>query len=222
MAKLHAITDARAEKRDLAEFARAAFAGGVDMLQVRDPGLAPAELAKALDVVRKEAVFSQALVVTDDPVAASAFGGDVVHLAAAAGSAAVAKAKLHRWALLGRSAHTPHQLHAAIGDTAVDYLFVGPIKMGTQDAADLVATAVAELPPFAVPARSKPWFAMGGINSGNVADAISRGVRRVCVSRALTGADDPEAEARALKSALVKAWADDPASEAYMLGAFAD
>ena len=43
-----------------------------------------------------------------------------------------------------------------------------------------------------------PFFAIGGLDAGNLADALAAGARRVCVLRAITGAADPEAAAREL------------------------
>ena len=47
-----------------------------------------------------------------------------------------------------------------------------------------------------------PWFAIGGIDTENVAEVIAAGARRVVVVRAIRDADDPEATARALREAL--------------------
>jgi thiamine-phosphate pyrophosphorylase len=47
-----------------------------------------------------------------------------------------------------------------------------------------------------------PWFAIGGIELGNVAEVAAAGARGVAVVRAVRDADDPEAAARELRSAL--------------------
>ena len=49
---------------------------------------------------------------------------------------------------------------------------------------------------------SVPWFAIGGIDLDNVHEVAGAGARRICVVRAVTRADDPEAAARALIGAL--------------------
>jgi thiamine-phosphate pyrophosphorylase len=55
LAKLMLITSARTETGDLAEFAAAAFAGGVDLIELREPQ-APVEVqAVALATVEKQA-----------------------------------------------------------------------------------------------------------------------------------------------------------------------
>jgi thiamine-phosphate pyrophosphorylase len=47
-----------------------------------------------------------------------------------------------------------------------------------------------------------PWFAIGGIDTLNVAEVADAGAERVVVVRAIRDADDPEATARALRAAL--------------------
>jgi thiamine-phosphate pyrophosphorylase len=47
-----------------------------------------------------------------------------------------------------------------------------------------------------------PWFAIGGLDSANLAHVIDAGARRIVVVRALTEARDPAGTARALKEAL--------------------
>ncbi|PRH78869.1 thiamine phosphate synthase, partial [Streptomyces solincola] len=44
-------------------------------------------------------------------------------------------------------------------------------------------------------ARPRPWFAIGGIDAGNLDQVLDAGARRVVVVRALTEADDPAAAA---------------------------
>jgi len=48
----------------------------------------------------------------------------------------------------------------------------------------------------------KPWFAIGGLDAGNVHEVVERGATRIVVVRAITDAADPEAAARALRDAL--------------------
>ena len=82
---------------------------------------------------------------------------------------------------------------------------------------DLVRYAAQVAPPSDLAA--KPWFAIGGIDLDNLDDVLAAGARRVCVVRALTLADDPEAAARELSARLRQAWRADPAMEQYTLGA---
>jgi thiamine-phosphate pyrophosphorylase len=47
-----------------------------------------------------------------------------------------------------------------------------------------------------------PWFAIGGIDLGNVEEVVAAGARRIVVVRAITEATDPAAAAAALLAAL--------------------
>ena len=48
----------------------------------------------------------------------------------------------------------------------------------------------------------RPWFAIGGIDLGNVGEVVAAGARRIVVLRAIRDAGDPEAAAAALRAAL--------------------
>jgi thiamine-phosphate pyrophosphorylase len=48
-----------------------------------------------------------------------------------------------------------------------------------------------------------PFFAIGGINQGNLAEVVGAGAERVAVVRALTEATDPEGAARVLRAGLM-------------------
>ena len=71
-------------------------------------------------------------------------------------------------------------------------------------AAEVPAAEVpaADVPAGSGPARAKPWFAIGGIDEGTLAQVTASGAERVVVVRALTEAADPAAVARELARAL--------------------
>ena len=221
-ARLYLCTDAREGQDDLADFLEAAFAVGVDIVQVRQKNMPrDAELA-ALEVARSVAARHAGIVcVNDSPRLAEAFAADMLHLGQTDGSARRAKRSLHRWALVGRSTHTPEQADEAAADPAVDYFAVGPVH-ATPTKPDYVPVGLdlvrhaARLAPVA-DVTSKPWFAIGGLDAGNLDQVVEAGARRVVVVRAITQASDPEAAARVLKDRLRQAWSDDPALASYAL-----
>lgn len=224
LARLYLCTDARTERGDLEDFCEAVFAGGVDILQIRQKGMDPDEELDALQVARRAAERHQAIVcVNDSPEVAERFTADMLHLGQTDGPSRRARRRLHRWALLGRSTHAPKQTDQAIGDDYVDYFCVGPVY-ATSTKPDyepvglkLVRYATEVAPPSDVTA--KPWFAIGGIDHDNLDEVLAAGARRVCVVRAITLADDPEAAAAELSSRLRAAWRSDPAMEQYALAA---
>jgi thiamine-phosphate pyrophosphorylase len=221
-ARLYLCTDARERQGDLDAFLRAAFAGGVDVVQIRQKNMArDAELA-ALEVARSAAVATQGIVcVNDSPKVAKAFAADMLHLGQTDGSAKRARRSLHEWALVGRSTHTPAQLEQAAADPEVDYFAVGPVHATPTKpdyvpvGLDLVRHAAQVAPVGDV--TSKPWFAIGGLDADNLDQVVEAGARRVVVVRAITEASDPEAAARVLKDRLRRAWSDDPALASYAL-----
>lgn len=224
LARLYLCTDARTERGDLAEFCEAVFAGGVDILQIRQKDMDPEEELAALQVARRAAERHRAIVcVNDSPALAGRFSADVLHLGQSDGSSRKARRQLHRWAMIGRSTHGPRQADRAIADEDADYFCVGPVyatstKPDYQPVGlDLVRYAAEAAPPSEIDA--KPWFAIGGIDLSNLDDVLTAGARRVCVVRAITRAADPEAAARVLSTRLRAAWRADPAMEPYALAA---
>lgn len=212
LARLLLITGTRTEQADLAAFADACFAGGVDLMQLRDPSADHDQLLTALTAMRKVALHYQGLVaVYGSAPLAQEFGADVLHLPERGIPAAEARGYLHEWALVGRSCHSRGQVDAALADPNVNYLNVGPVFGGlTQDGGlDLVRHAAEVAPPGDV--ASKPWFAVGGITAGTLDQVLAAGARRISVSRAITSASDPEAAAISLKDRLRHAWNEDPA-----------
>ena len=211
-ARLYLCTDARRERGDLAEFADAALAGGVDIIQLRDKGsageqrlgplAARAELA-ALEVLADAARRHGALLAVNDRAdIARAARADVLHLGQDDLPLAAARDILPD-TLIGRSTHDAEQARAALAED-VDYFCVGPCwptptKPGRPAAGlDLVRT-VASMH------TGKPWFAIGGIDLQRLNEVLDAGARRVVVVRAVAAADDPFAAARELSSALTAA-----------------
>ena len=211
-ARLYLCTDARRERADLAEFADAALAGGVDIIQLRDKGsagerqLGPlearAELA-ALEILADAAHRHGALVAVNDRAdIARAAGADVLHLGQDDLPLAVAR-DVAPDTLIGRSAHDHGQVAAAIAED-VDYFCVGPCwptptKPGRPAPGLQLVRVTADLAP------DKPWFAIGGIDADRLPDVLEAGARRIVVVRAITAAEDPRAAAERLRSALAAA-----------------
>ena len=99
--------------------------------------------------------------------------------------------------MIGLSTHSPAQIDASGG---ADYIGVGPVH-ATPTKPGRAAVGL-ELVRYAAAHAGRPFFAIGGIDTGNVARVVAAGARRVAVVRALTEADDPHRAARALRAGL--------------------
>jgi thiamine-phosphate pyrophosphorylase len=221
LARLMLITGTRAAEGDLSEFADASFAGGVDLIQLRDPGADEAGLLAALTTLREVGYHYQGLVSAYGSVAlAEKFQADLLHLPERGEAAAAARRRLHQWALIGRSCHSPEQVDAALADPDVNYLTVGPAFGGLTPEAglELVRYTTRVAPP--ADAGSKPWFAIGGITAATLERVLDAGAMRIAVSRAITTAANPEAAAIALKDRMRQAWNSDPAMQNLTLQVF--
>ncbi len=212
-ARLYLCTDARRERGDLAAFADAVLAGGVDIIQLRDKGStgeqrwgpleARDELA-ALEVLADAAGRHGALIAVNDRAdVARAAGAAVLHLGQRDLPPAVAREIVGPGVVIGRSTHDRDQVAAAVAEDA-DYFCVGPCwptptKPGRHAPGLALVRVAAEL------AGATPWFAIGGIDERRLPAVLSAGARRVVVVRAITAADDPGAAARRLSSALAAA-----------------
>jgi thiamine-phosphate pyrophosphorylase len=212
-ARLYLCTDARRERGDLAQFAEAALAGGVDIIQLRDKGSVGEQRfgpLEARDELAACAVLAQAardhgalFAVNDRADIARAAGADVLHLGQGDLPPAVAREIVGPDTLIGLSTHDADQV-AAAGDSDVDYFCVGPC-WPTPTKPGREAPGLGLLGSAAALATSKPWFAIGGIDEQRLPEVLDAGARRIVVVRAITAAQDPRAAAEKLRSALLAA-----------------
>jgi thiamine-phosphate pyrophosphorylase len=187
---------------DLAEFVDAALAGGVDIVQLRAKTLeARQELAALEEIAGVCAKHGALLSVNDRADIAAAVGADILHLGQDDLPVRQARQIVGEDMIIGRSTHDATQAKAAAMEKNVDYFCTGPCwptptKPGRPaPGLDLVRSTAATNP-------SRPWFAIGGIDSSRLPSVLAAGATRVVVVRAITEASDPRAAAAALKSQL--------------------
>ncbi len=196
-ARLYFVTDASAPAAVL----RAALAGGVDMLQLRDPSLGDSELLRAAEPFRGLCEEHGALFfVNDRPDLALRAGADGVHVGQDDMPVVEARSEAGGELLVGLSTHSPEQLAAGIAAGA-DQLSAGPVwetptKPG-RPAAGLayIRHAAERRPPV-------PWFAIGGIDLDNIEQVAAAGAERAVVVRAIRDARDPALAAATIRAAL--------------------
>ncbi|WP_427117494.1 thiamine phosphate synthase [Pseudarthrobacter scleromae] len=214
-ARLYLCTDARRSRGDFEQFVDAAFAGGVDIIQLRDKSIEAAEELELLAILKEAAVRHGRLwAVNDRADIAVLSGAPVFHIGQKDLPLKAARTLLNGNAAIGLSSHSPEQVDAALaaaaGPAALDYFCVGPLwatptKPGRAAVGlDLVTYAAAA---SAAQGQGEsdggvPWFAIGGIDHDNVEQVVEAGASRIVVVRAITEADDPAAAAASLLDAL--------------------
>jgi len=205
-AQLYLCTDARKKQGDFAGFLDAAFAGGVDVIQLRDKTIEAAEELELLAVLRDAAERHGRLwAVNNRADIASVAKAPVFHIGQNDLSLASSRLLLGATAVIGLSSHTREQVGRALAAPGLDYFCVGPLwatptKPGRAAVGlELVRYAAAQA---TVTGNIRPWFAIGGIDHGNMAQVVAAGASRVVVVRAITEADDPAEAARRLRGFL--------------------
>jgi thiamine-phosphate pyrophosphorylase len=197
-ARLYLVTEPNPGGRPTEALLSEALAGGVDIVQLRDKGASDEEVLRAAPAFRELCDrFGALFIVNDRPDLARAVAADGVHV----GQADTPPEQAREGGLLvGLSTHSPEQFDAAL-DSAVDYLCAGPV-WETPTKEGRPATGLGLLRHAATRDAAKPWFAIGGIDTGNVSEVTAAGAERVVVVRAVRDADDPRAAAAELRAAL--------------------
>ena len=201
-ARLYLVCDARPE-----DFLERALRGGVDVVQLRMKGAPDDAIVHAAEgFARLCAEHGALFILNDRPDLAAQVGADGVHVGQDDVTVAAARELIGADRLVGLSTHTPAQVDAASG---VDYIAVGPVhETPTKPGRPSVGLGLVR---HAAARARVPFFAIGGIDTDNVAEVRAAGGRRVAVVRALTEAADPTRAARDLRAALER---DTPRSEA--------
>lgn len=192
------ITDrALCGSRGVIAVVEAAIAGGVSIVQLRDPQGKTrmlVEQARALVALLRPAGIP--LIVNDRVDVALAADADGVHVGQLDMSVDDVRALLGPDRIVGLSISSLAQLQRARLE-GVDYLGVGPI-FATQTKPD--AAAPIGLAGFAeIVARAQvPVAAIGGMHQGNAGQTVRAGAAGVAVVSAICAAADPAAAAREL------------------------
>src|SRR4051795_13132394 len=204
-ARVYFVCEGLPNGRDPTPLLQAALRGGVDVIQLREKAPRCAEeLVSLSEPFRRTAREHGALFVLNDrPDLVEACGADGVHVGQDDVPVAEARAQAGPDHLVGLSTHSEEQLLAArsaAGPERPDQVSVGPVwATPTKEGRPATGLGLVE---FAAREAAMPWFAIGGIDTGNVADVAAAGGERVVVVRAIRDAEDPEAAARALRAAL--------------------
>lgn len=185
---------------DVEAAARALVEGGVDILQLRAKGSAPAEierLGRTLHQVMRDGGVP--LVINDHPAVAAAVGSEGVHVGQDDAGIAEARRIVGASCFVGRSTHSVPQARAALAEGA-DYIGFGPV-FATATKPDYPPIGIQDI--AAVQEMSKaPVFCIGGINMDTLPAVLAAGGRRVVIVSALLLAADIRRAVREIRRML--------------------
>ena len=194
-AYLYLCVGAREREGDLVEFLDAVLSHGVDIVQLRQKGIEAKQELAALEVFADACKRHGALLAVNDRAdVAWASGAPVLHLGQDDLPVSVARAIVAEEVLIGRSSHTESEAAAAAVEEGVDYFCVGPC-WPTPTKPGRPAPGLPLVRYTSGLGTTRPWFAIGGIDLGNLDQVLDAGARRVVVVRAITEAPDPGAAA---------------------------
>jgi thiamine-phosphate pyrophosphorylase len=191
--------------RDPAEIARQLCQGGSDLIQLRAKNSTPAEirrLAAAIRPILREAGVG--LVINDHYDIAREACAELCHLGQEdffqAGYTQAAQLAAEPSAPgLGLSTHAPEQALRALA-AGPAYLAIGPVyATATKPGAKPVALDYVR---WAASHVTIPWFAIGGIDLGNLGQVLAAGAKRICAVSAILNAPDIAQACREFKKRL--------------------
>src|SRR5918999_1084431 len=160
------------------------------MLQLRDKSASDDELLRAASVFRAACDEHGALFWLNDRADLVAqCGADGVHVGQDDAPVAEVRAQVGPDVLVGLSTHSPAQFDSALRSEA-DQLSVGPV-WETPTKEGRPAAGLAYIRHAAASGAERPWFAIGGIDLGNVGEVVAAGARRVGGVGALRAAGGP-------------------------------
>jgi thiamine-phosphate pyrophosphorylase len=187
--KLYLITDRKQAKMPLAAAVRLALEGGVRAIQLREKDLPVRELlqlARELRAVTKE--FDARLFINDRVDVASAVNADGVHLGHESMPVKAVRKIVGNEMLIGVSTHNLAEAKDAESGGA-DFITIGPIfetpskaKLGVPVGVNALIELKSEV--------NIPFFALGGIKSGNVAQVLCAGATGVAMISAIMASED--------------------------------
>jgi thiamine-phosphate pyrophosphorylase len=88
---------------------------------------------------------------------------------------------------IGLSTHSPEQAQRALA-AGPDYIAIGPVYLTRTK--PMAKPVTLEYVRWAAVNVNIPWFAIGGINLGNLDDVLAAGAKRICVVAAILNATD--------------------------------
>ncbi len=202
---LYLITDRDLSRgRSTPDVVKAALAGGVDVVQLRDKMVETALMVD--DGLRVRELTAQAgvpLIVNDRVDVALAIEADGAHVGQTDIPAAMARALLPAPRILGVSMSEADMARRAYQDRA-DYIGFGPLYH-TATKQTVASPRGLEMLPQVLAAVPIPVVVLGGISQDNIEDVVTAGADHVAVCSCIVAADDVQRAAATLKERMEKA-----------------
>lgn len=203
-ARLYLVTDARSAQGDLDTFLNSVLTTEVDIVQLREKEAEAGDLLRWCPTFRAAADRHGALfIVNDRPDVAVAAGADGVHVGQNDLPPAMARAAVGDDLILGLSTHSAAEYDASPSEA--DYLCVGPVH-ATPTKPGRPATGLGIVRHASAcerdGAETRPWFAIGGIDTETILEVVEAGATRVAVVRAITESPIPASSVSDLIEAL--------------------
>lgn len=192
--------------RTLEDIFMPALAGGVNMLELREPDMTPRDLLGEAERLRRLALGGVPLIVYDRADIAVACSADGVNVSPEGLPISSVK-QVGRGILVGKSVSSVADAVAA-EQAGADYVVVEPVFFShyAQGRSPLGPTVIRR-----IKARVHvPILAGGGITAGNAHQVIAAGADGVSVISEIVDSDDPRAAARSIVEAMREAWPTRP------------
>lgn len=203
-ARLYFVCNAQPGGVDPEGLIRAALTGGAGIVQLREKDGGAGQIHRAAQTFRRLAdTYGAPFIVNDDPQLAKELDADGVHLGQDDFDPAEARSVLGEDAIIGLSTHSEEQIETAAAAGIADYISVGPVwETPTKAGRPAVGLELIRHAADRAAAGELPFFAIGGIDLGNIGEVLEAGATRVCVVRAIRDAEDPMAAAESLRAAI--------------------
>jgi thiamine-phosphate pyrophosphorylase len=179
-----------------------AAAGGAQIFQLREKSLNDRQLLERARRVRRWTREAGVLFIMNDrPDIARLVEADGVHVGQDELPVKEVRRIVGPNALIGVSTHDLSQVRQAVLDGA-SYIGVGPtFPSETKEFAEFPGLDFARQ---AAAETSLPAFVIGGVNLENIGQVAAAGLRRVAVSQAICGSEEPRRVAAAMRAVLQK------------------
>lgn len=202
---LYLITDRELSRgRSTPDVVKAALAGGVDVVQLRDKTVETSLMVEdGLRVHELTARAGKPLIVNDRVDVALAIEAEGAHVGQTDIPAAMARALLAAPRILGVSTSEADMARRAYRDRA-DYIGFGPLYH-TATKQTVASPRGLEMLPQVLAAVPIPVVVLGGISLDNIEDVVAAGADHIAVCSCIVAADDVQRAAATLKEHMEKA-----------------